>query len=176
MSGVRTIILGAVAMIALMGGIAPAIADQGERGGFTNSPSHESDNSYVKKSYNQSLKNQGNSNDRNNSRTHTVRIYDNDRTALRRYAENTYKKYCPTSATKKRGECLQYGQKQKRYLVGYPLPDKILYYPVPRDVVKPLRPVPTGYQYVRVDNDVLLMESSTRQIIEAVVVLASAKK
>lgn len=178
MSGTRKIILGAVAILSLMSGVAPAFADPGDRGrGHDNK--WESDNSYVKKSYTENPNHKGNNNDRydhNDNRTNVVRIYDNDRTVLRRYAEDHYKKNCPPGLAKKHGECLQYGQAKKRYIVGYRLPENILYYPVPRDVVTHLQPVPSGYQYVRVDNDVLLMQAATRQIIDAVVLLTSNNK
>ena len=177
MSGTRKIILGAVAAISLLSGIAPAFADKGGNG--HGKWSQESDNSYIKKSYGQGDDQNGNDEDRydrNDSRTKLVRIYDNDRSTLRRYAEDHYKKFCPPGLAKKNHECLQYGQAKKRYMVGYRLPETVLYYPVPRDVVVHLHPVPTGYQYVRVDNDVLLMEAATRQIIDAVVVLSSINK
>lgn len=178
MSGTRKVILGAVALLSLMSGVAPAFADNGDRG-RGNDNRWESDDSYVEKSYAPKPTNQGNSNDRydrNDNRTNVARIYDNDRSVLRRYAQEHYKKSCAPGLAKKYDECLHYGQPQKRYIVGYALPDHILYYPVPDDVVMHLRPVPKGYRYVRVDNDVLLMQTATRQILDAVVLLASAGK
>lgn len=166
MSGTRKIILSALAILSLMSGMNTAFADQDKH-----KPFHESDNSYVKKSYNQGPDHHGNNNPAN-----TMRIHDNDRAVLRRYAEDHYKKYCAPSLIKKYGECLQYGQPQKRYVVGYSLPTNILYYPVPRDTVSRLRPIPSGYKYVRVDNDVVLMEISTQKIIDAVVLSASVNR
>ncbi len=165
MSGARKIILGAVTVMSLMTGMAPAFADKAGNGHSNGRGSQESDNSYIKHSYGQG----------DVSRGKPIRIYDNDRSTLRHYAEDHYKKFCPPELAKKHHECLQYGQPKKRYMVGYSLPETVLYYPVPRDIVAHLHPVPTGYQYVRVDNDVLLMQSATRQIIEAVVVLASIR-
>lgn len=174
MSGTRKIILGAVALLSLMSGVAPAFADPENHGrGNGNGNKWESDNSYVKKSYGQNSNNQGNHNDDNDNRAINIRIYDNDRVVLRNYAEQHYKKSCPPGLAKKNSECIQYGQLKKRYKVGDRLPENILYYPVPRDVVIHLKPVPSGYKYVRVDNDVLLMQAATRQIIDAVVLLAS---
>lgn len=172
MSGTRKIILGAITALSLIVS-APAFADKGGNG--HGRWSQESDNSYVKHSYGQDDNKRGDD-DRYDNRTKIVKIYDNDRVTLRHYAEDHYKKFCPPGLAKKHHECLQYGQAKKRYMVGYRLPETVLYYPVPRDVVSHLRPVPTGYQYVRVDNDVVLMEAATRQIIDAVVVLSSIGK
>lgn len=177
MCGTRKIILGAVAMVSLMSGMAPAFADKGGKAHSNGRWSQESDNSYIKKSYGQPEDERGDEKDRydrNSNRSTLARIPGNDRIVLRRYAEDHYKKFCPPGLSKKYHECLQYGQAKKRYIVGYRLPESILYYPVPRDIVTRLRPIPNGYRYVRVDNDVLLMETATRQIIEAVVLLASA--
>jgi len=175
MSGTRKIILVAIIALSLIVS-APAFADKGGNG--HGRWSQESDNSYVKHSYGQDDDKRGDDDryDRNENRTKIVKIYDNDRVTLRHYAEDHYKKFCPPGLAKKHHECLQYGQAKKRYMVGYRLPETVLYYPVPRDVVSHLRPVPTGYQYVRVDNDVVLMEAATRQIIDAVVVLSSIGK
>ncbi|OFW89115.1 MAG: hypothetical protein A3B66_05595 [Alphaproteobacteria bacterium RIFCSPHIGHO2_02_FULL_46_13] len=172
MSGTRKIILGAITALSLIVS-APAFADKGGNG--HGRWSQESDNSYVKHSYGQDDSKRGDD-DRYDNRTKIVKIYDNDRVTLRHYAEDHYKKFCPPGLAKKHHECLQYGQAKKRYMVGYRLPETVLYYPVPRDVVSHLRPVPTGYQYVRVDNDVVLMEAATRQIIDAVVILSSIGK
>ena len=168
MKGSQKIILYAITVMSLIGSIHPALADQNQRGNGNRWAQHESDNSYVHKSYSR----QGNNDDRSHHPV-VVRIYDQDRPALRRYAEDHYKKYCPKSFIRKHGECLQYGQPVKRYSVGHRLPDNILYYPVPRDIVTHLRPVPTGYEYVRVDNDVLLLNGTTRMVMDAVALLVS---
>ena len=54
-----------------------------------------------------------------------------------------------------------------RYLIGAPLAYGVDYYPVPQDVLVQLQPVPYGYQYVRVDDDVLLLDA-TANVIDAV--------
>ncbi len=54
------------------------------------------------------------------------------------------------------------------YLVGAPLPAGVAYYAVPRYVLSRMAPVPAGYRYVRVDNDVLLMAEAARLILDAV--------
>ena len=39
---------------------------------------------------------------------------------------------------------------------------------MPRAVVQQLAPVPPGYDYVRVDNDVLLMDMTNRMVADVV--------
>ncbi|MCB9987513.1 MAG: DUF1236 domain-containing protein [Rhodospirillales bacterium] len=58
------------------------------------------------------------------------------------------------------------------YLVGAPLPRDVMYQPLPRNVLVRLRPVPSGYEYVRVDNDILLMAVATHKIVDAVAILS----
>ena len=48
--------------------------------------------------------------------------------------------------------------------MGEPLPRQVAYYPLPRELYARLTPPPYGYQYVRVDNDILLMMTATRLI------------
>lgn len=161
MSNARKMILAAVATVALLSGIAPAYADKGGNGHGKGKWSQESDNSYVKRSY-----------DRNDNTT-SIRIYDNDRVVLHRYAEDHYKKSCPPGLAKKHNGCLPPGQAKKRFAVGHHLPDDVVYYTVPHDVVIHLKPVPSGYQYVRVDNDVLLMNQATKMIVDAVTLMSA---
>ena len=52
--------------------------------------------------------------------------------------------------------------------MGRPLPPAVVYEPVPPALVQQLEPVPPGYAYVRVDNDVLLMDMADRLIADTV--------
>ena len=61
----------------------------------------------------------------------------------------------------------------KKYRVGYPLPDDVVYVPVPRDLLVHLSPVPAGYQYVKVDKDVLLIAEASKKVIDAVTLLSA---
>jgi Ni/Co efflux regulator RcnB len=58
-----------------------------------------------------------------------------------------------------------------RYFVGAPLPRYVTYYPVPNDVLVQLQPVPYGYRYVRVDDDILLLDA-TANVIDAIAQLS----
>ena len=48
------------------------------------------------------------------------------------------------------------------------LPPTVIYDPVPPVLVQQLAPVPPGYDYVRVDNDVLLMDMANRMVADAI--------
>ena len=75
---------------------------------------------------------------------------------------------CPPGLAKKHNGCLPPGQAKKLWVVGQPLPPAVFYEPVPRAVVQQLAPVPPGYDYVRVDNDVLLMDMTNRMVADVV--------
>ena len=75
---------------------------------------------------------------------------------------------CPPGLAKKGNGCLPPGQAKKLWVVGQPLPPAVIYDPVPRAVVQQLAPVPPGYDYVRVDNDVLLMDMTNRMVADVV--------
>ena len=156
------IILATVATITLLSGVAPAYADKGGNGHGKGKWSEEWDDSYVKRSYG-----------RHDDDSKTIRIYDNDRVVLRQYAEQRYHQSCPPGLAKKHNGCLPPGQAKKRYVVGDRLPDGVVYYAVPGDVTVHLRPTPVGYQYVRVDDDVLLMNQATKMIVDAVTLLSA---
>lgn len=102
-----------------------------------------------------------------------LRIDDKDRVSLKRYIEDDYRKGCPPGLAKKNNGCLPPGQAMKRYRVGYPLPSDIEYEIVPGYILETLRPAPRGYQYVRVDKDVLLIGEATKKVIDAVTLLSA---
>ena len=60
------------------------------------------------------------------------------------------------------------GQGAQLWVVGQPLPPAVIYEPLPPAVVQQLAPVPPGYDYVRVDNDVLLMDMTNRMVADVV--------
>jgi hypothetical protein len=75
---------------------------------------------------------------------------------------------CPPGLAKKGNGCLPPGQAQKLWVVGRPLPPAVVYEPLPPVLVQQLAPVPPGYEYVRVDNDVLLMDMASRMVADVV--------
>ena len=66
------------------------------------------------------------------------------------------------------GRCPPGLAKKPLWVIGQPLPPAIVYERVPPTVVQQLAPVPPGYEYVRVDNDVLLMDMTNRMVADVV--------
>lgn len=94
-----------------------------------------------------------------------VVVVDRDRTLVRTYYRNEYVAgRCPPGLAKKNNGCLPPGLAKKAWIIGQPLPSEIVYYPMPRELWTQLTPPPYGYEYVRVDDDVVLMLIATRVI------------
>jgi hypothetical protein len=98
-----------------------------------------------------------------------VVFIDADRDAYNRYWVDTYGRgKCPPGLAKKHNGCLPPGQAKKRYAIGQPLPPVVVVERVPTVLVPRLRTAPPGYEYVWVDGDVLLMETRSRRIADAI--------
>jgi len=103
-----------------------------------------------------------------------VVVPDRDRTVVYLYYRTEYSAgRCPPGLAKKGNGCLPPGQAKKLWVVGQPLPPAVVYQPVPPAVVQQLAPVPPGYEYVRVDDDVLLMDMTNRMVADVVNDLSS---
>lgn len=74
--------------------------------------------------------------------------------------------FCPPGLAKKGNGCLPPGQ-AKKWRTGAPLPAGVIYYDVPRSVVLTLGVPPSGYKYVRVASDILLIAIGTGMVIDA---------
>jgi len=75
--------------------------------------------------------------------------------------------HCPPGLAKKNNGCLPPGQ-AKKYAIGQPLPQGVVYYPVPSAVVVQLGAPPAGYKYVRVATDILLIAVGTSMVVDAI--------
>jgi Ni/Co efflux regulator RcnB len=94
-----------------------------------------------------------------------VVIIDRDRDTVRTYYRNEYVAgRCPPGLAKKENGCLPPGQANRSWVVGQSLPPEIVYYPMPREIYTQLSPPPYGYEYVRVDDNVMLISTATRLI------------
>ncbi len=80
------------------------------------------------------------------------------------HPENTG--FCPPGLAKKGNGCLPPGQ-AKKWRKGAPLPAGVIYYDVPRSMVLTLGVPPSGYKYVRVASDILLIAIGTSMVIDA---------
>lgn len=98
-----------------------------------------------------------------------VFVPDRDRAIVYRYYRNEFAAgRCPPGLAKKGNGCLPPGQAKKQWAVGQPLPPAVVYQPVPPAVVQQLAPVPPDYEYVRVEDDVLLMDRTNRMVADVV--------
>ena len=75
--------------------------------------------------------------------------------------------FCPPGLAKKGPGCLPPGQARK-WRQGYPLPADVVYDEVPRSVVITLGVPPSGYRYVRVASDILLIAVGTSIVVDAI--------
>jgi hypothetical protein len=103
-----------------------------------------------------------------------VVVADHDRNAVYTYYRNDFVAgNCPPGLAKKNNGCLPPGQAKKLWTVGQPLPGTVVFYPLPGPLLVQLTPAPSGYQYVRVANDILLMVVGTRMITAAIADLSA---
>jgi hypothetical protein len=103
-----------------------------------------------------------------------VVVADRDRNTVYTYYRNDFAAgNCPPGLAKKNNGCLPPGQAKKLWTVGQPLPGTVVFYPLPGPLLVQLTPAPSGYQYVRVANDILLMVVGTRMITAAIADLSA---
>lgn len=93
---------------------------------------------------------------------------DQQRDEARRYYGSQYSaKRCPPGLAKKNNGCMPPGQ-AKKWSVGQALPPDVVYYPVPQTVTVRIGLPPSGYRYVRVANDILLIAIGTSMVVDAI--------
>lgn len=92
---------------------------------------------------------------------------DRQRVFVREYYEEDYRGgRCPPGLAKKNNGCMPPGQ-AKKWQYGRPLPRDVIYYEVPRPLVLQIGAPPSGYRYVRVATDILLIAIGTGMVIDA---------
>jgi len=97
-------------------------------------------------------------------------IIDRDRSAVTTYYREEFGRgNCPPGLAQKDNGCLPPGQAKKLWAVNQPLPPTVVYYPLPSPLYSQLTPPPLGYQYARVDDDVLLIQTANRSVVSLVV-------
>ena len=103
-----------------------------------------------------------------------IRIDFGDRDIIRDYIRDDYRSHCPPGLAKKRNGCLPPGQ-AKKWSIGNRLPDDVRWYPIDDDLRRRLGRLPSGYDYVRVDRDILLIGEATKKIIDAVTLVSAVE-
>ena len=95
------------------------------------------------------------------------------RTSVREYYVGQAKAgRCPPGLAKKNNGCMPPGQ-AKKWAMGQPLPGDVVFYPVPQAVTVRLGVPPSGYKYVRVASDILLIAIGTSMVVDAIQDLGS---
>jgi Ni/Co efflux regulator RcnB len=74
---------------------------------------------------------------------------------------------CPPGLAKKNNGCMPPGQ-AKKWRTGQPLPRDVVFYDVPPALVVRIGTPPSGYRYVRVAADILLIAVGTGMVIDAI--------
>jgi Ni/Co efflux regulator RcnB len=83
------------------------------------------------------------------------------------YGEQFRGRRCPPGLAKKQNGCMPPGQ-AKKWQLGYPLPSNVVYYEVPQPLVMQIGLPPSGYRYVRVAGDILMIAIGTGLIVDAI--------
>ena len=93
---------------------------------------------------------------------------DRHRGVVRNYYDDDFRHgRCPPGLAKKHNGCMPPGQ-AKKWHVGQHLPRDVVYYSVPQALILQIGQPPSGYRYVRVASDILLMAIGTRMIVDAI--------
>jgi Ni/Co efflux regulator RcnB len=74
---------------------------------------------------------------------------------------------CPPGLVKKGKGCVPPGQ-AKKWQYGRPLPPQVIYYDLPQAVLVQLGPPPSGYKFVRVAQDILMIAVGTGMVMDAI--------
>ncbi|MDB5809077.1 MAG: hypothetical protein JWN94_1199 [Betaproteobacteria bacterium] len=106
--------------------------------------------------------------DRGRNEARREHFKENDRVYVRKYYERQFHGgHCPPGLAKKHNGCMPPG-KAKKWAYGRPLPRDVKYYPVPQPVIVQIGPPPSGYKYVRVATDILLIAVGTNLVVDAI--------
>ncbi len=102
------------------------------------------------------------------SRDRVIIVQERNRPVIRDYYQTRFREHCPPGWAK-HGRCAP--TRHVTYVVGQQLPYDVVYEEVPSTVIVERPPV--GYRYVRVDDNVLLIDAA-RHIIDAVALINAA--
>jgi hypothetical protein len=92
-------------------------------------------------------------------------VPERDRTAVYTYyREEVAAGRCPAGLVKKNNACGAPAQAKQAWKLDQPLPDGVAGEALPAALIAKLSPSPAGYQYLRVDNDILIVGVGTRSV------------
>ena len=120
-------------------------------------------------------KGKGKGHDRNEAHDGERRINhfrDEHRTVVHDYYGESFRRgKCPPGLAKKNNGCMPPGQ-AKKWQLGRPLPQNVVYYNVPQPLLVSLGQPPAGHRYIRVGGDILLVTTGTAIVVDALQYLA----
>jgi hypothetical protein len=92
-------------------------------------------------------------------------VPERDRTAVYTYyREEVAAGRCPAGLVRKNNACVAPAQAKQAWKLDQPLPDGVAGEALPAALIAKLSPSPAGYQYLRVDNDILIVGVGTRSV------------
>lgn len=93
---------------------------------------------------------------------------DRHRVAVREYYVKEYQSgHCPPGLAKKHNGCMPPGL-AKKWRIGRPLPRDVIFYDLPPALVVQIGVPPSGYRYVRVASDILMIAVGTGLVVDAI--------
>jgi hypothetical protein len=93
---------------------------------------------------------------------------DRDRIVADGFLGNEYRSgQCPPGLEKKSNGCVPPGQ-AKKWTIGQPLPQDVVYYDLPSELITEIGMPPPGYRYVRVASDILLIAIGSTMVMDAI--------
>jgi Ni/Co efflux regulator RcnB len=149
--------------------VGPAIADKPSwAGGDKGGKGEHRDN---RENQNNDRRDHDEGSSRDNGR-HSVNVgghfSDQHRTIARGYySEQFHNGHCPPGLAKKHNGCMPPGQARK-WSVGRALPRDVVFYEVPPALIVQIGRPPSGYRYVRVAGDILLIALGTGMVMDAI--------
>lgn len=151
------------AVLVLTGFATPTMADRHDRHEYQN-PQYATER-YQREDHGDYRKHEV----RDENRFSHERFFNDDhRTIVREYFNGADESgRCPPGLKRKHNHCQPPGR-ARRWLVGRPLPRDVLYYDLPPTVVQQIGYPPTGYRFVRVAGDILLISIGTGIVMDAI--------
>ncbi len=83
------------------------------------------------------------------------------------YGDQFRSGHCPPGLAKKGNGCMPPGQ-AKKWMIGRPLPQDVVFYDPPPEVLVHLGPAPSRHRFVRVASDILLIAVGTGMVVDAI--------
>jgi len=106
--------------------------------------------------------------DSNRGRRGGDHFTDRHRVVIQEYYSSEFRGgHCPPGLAKKNNGCMPPGQ-AKKWAVGRPLPQDVVYYDLPPALIVKIGAPPSGHRYVRVAGDILMIAVGTGLVVSAI--------